>query len=84
MNTMLLSPRTRTSQRPMGKKTNLLGLLPETSLFNVAGFLNPTDVHLLNELFPEVTQPLAGILSGRNFLTLDDPECCRVYEAHEH
>lgn len=52
----------------------LLSSLPENVLFNIAGYLNPPDVYLFNQLFPEVTQPVATLLSGRNFLTLNDPE----------
>ena len=67
--------RSRSNPRSMRKTTNptLLSLLPENVLFNITSHLNPPDVYLFNQLFPEVTQPVASVLSDRNFLTLDDP-----------
>jgi len=53
--------------------TSLLSLLPETVLFNIAGFLDPQRINLLDKMYPEVTRQKASVLSGRNFLTLNDP-----------
>ncbi len=53
--------------------TSLLSLLPETVLFNIAGFLDPERINLLDKMYPEVTRQKASVLSGRNFLTLNDP-----------
>ena len=73
-----LTSRTRSRSNPssMGRATNptRLGLLPENVLFNVAGYLDPPDLYLFNQLFPEITEPIASVLSGHNILTLNNSE----------
>jgi hypothetical protein len=53
--------------------TSRLSSLPETVLFNIAGFLDPQRINLLDQMYPEVTRQKASVLSDRNFLTLNDP-----------
>ena len=70
----MLSSTSRNRSRVGTTRSPTLLSLPENALFDIAGYLNPPDVYFLNQLFPEVTQPIASMLSGRNFLTLSDSE----------
>ena len=70
----MLSSTSRTRSRVGTIRSPTLLILPENVLFNIAGYLNPPDVYIVNQLFPEVTQPIASVLSGRTLLTLSDPE----------